>query len=84
MTHMHMQPYLQPQDVLEELFDEVNVCHNHSSATVALASKLVHRITVTRVRRPSSVTERRALLTHQQHRHRSALSIAPTDLQQPV
>ena len=32
--------------ILEELLDQIHVCHQHSSAAVALASELVHHITV--------------------------------------
>lgn len=32
--------------LLEELLDQIHVCHQHSSAAVALASELVHHITV--------------------------------------
>jgi hypothetical protein len=31
---------------LQQLLDQVHVCHDHASAAVALAAKLVHRITV--------------------------------------
>jgi hypothetical protein len=31
--------------VLEELFDKVNVCHDHAAATISFASKCIHRIT---------------------------------------
>lgn len=32
--------------VLEELFNEIYMCHNHPTATVTLATKLVHSIPV--------------------------------------
>ena len=32
-------------DVLEKLFDKVNVCHDHAAAAVSFAAKLVHSIT---------------------------------------
>ena len=33
------------EGVLEELLDEIDVCHNHAATAVSLASKCVHRIT---------------------------------------
>lgn len=31
--------------VLEELLNEINMCHDHAAAAIPLATKLVHRIT---------------------------------------
>lgn len=35
------------KNVLEKLLNEIDVRHNHSSAAVTLATKLVHRLTKT-------------------------------------
>ena len=58
--------------VLEELLNEINVCHEHSPAAVSLAPELVHRITVNELASFQSSQEAAVRLTHLRLGHQEA------------
>jgi len=75
------------QNSPEKLFDQINVCHNHSAAAIAFASELVHGIAwklgVSENAR-SLYNRKNTVLTHRESRHQVVVGSAPIDLRQPT
>lgn len=73
----------------KKLFNKIDVCHDHSAATVPLATKLIHSITLTPVlAKQFNLNDKQGKwsvkLTHLGYPHRVAVGNVPKDLRRPV